>query len=48
MIGPGIDGRKGMASVFDGKEYINRLSTLLKLNSVERIGDTVWLRYSFV
>lgn len=47
MIGPGIDGRKGMASVFDGIEDTNRPATLLKLNSVERMGDTVWLRYSF-
>lgn len=47
MIGPGIDGRKGMASVFDGIEDINRPATLLKLDSVERIGDTVWLRYLF-
>lgn len=47
MIGPGIDGRKGMASVFDGIEDTNRPATLLKLNSVERMGDTVWLRYQF-
>ena len=47
MIGPGIDGRKGMASVFDGIEDTNRPATLLKFNSVERMGDTVWLRYSF-
>lgn len=47
MIGPGIDGRKGMASVFDGIEDTNRPATLLKLNSVERMDDTVWLRYSF-
>ena len=47
MIGPGIDGRKGMASVFDGIADANRPATLLKLNSLERMGDTVWLRYSF-
>lgn len=47
MIGPGIDGRKGMASVFDGIADANRPATLLKLNSVERMGDTVWLRYQF-
>ena len=47
MIGPGIDGRKGMASVFDGIEDADRPATLLKLNSIERMGDTVWLRYSF-
>lgn len=47
MIGPGIDGRKGMASVFDGIGDANRPATLLKLNSIERMGDTVWLRYAF-
>ena len=47
MIGPGIDGRKGMAAVFDGIEDENRPATLLKLNNVDRIGDTVWLRYQF-
>lgn len=47
MIGPGIDGRRGMASVFDGINDPNRPATLLKLNDVRRMGDTVWLRYSF-
>ncbi len=47
MIGPGIDGRKGMASVFDGIKNIDRPATLLKLNDVKRMGDTVWLTYSF-
>ncbi len=47
MIGPGIDGRKGMASVFDGIEDADHPATLLKLNNVERMGDTVWLRYQF-
>lgn len=46
MIGPGIDGRKGMASVFDGIDDPDRPATLLKLNSLERMGDTVWLRYT--
>ena len=45
MIGPGIDGRKGMASVFDGIDNPHRPATLLKLQSVERMGDTVWMRY---
>lgn len=45
MIGPGIDGRKGMAAVFDGIDEPTRPATLLKLQSVERMGDTVWLRY---
>lgn len=47
MIGPGIDGRKGMASVFDGIEDADRPATLLKLDKIERMGDTVWLRYQF-
>ena len=47
MVGPGIDGRKGMASVFDGLEDAARPATLLKLTDVKRMGDTVWLRYSF-
>ncbi len=45
MIGPGIDGRKGMAAVFDGIDEPNRPATLLQLQSVERMGDTVWMRY---
>ena len=40
-----IEGRKGMASVFDGIDEPNRPATLLKLQSVERMGDTVWMRY---
>ena len=46
MIGPGIDGRKGMASVFDGIDQPDRPATLLKLQTVERMGDTVWMRYT--
>ncbi len=45
MIGPGIDGRTGMAAVFDGIDDAKRPATLLKLQQVERMGDTVWLRY---
>lgn len=45
MIGPGIDGRKGMASVFDGIDDPNRPATLLRLEAIERMGDTVWLKY---
>lgn len=47
MIGPGIDGRKGMAAVFDGIEDTDRPATLLKLKSMEKVNeDTVWLRYT--
>lgn len=45
MIGPGIDGRAGMAAVFDGIDDPQRPATLLNLDSVQRLGDTVWLRY---
>ncbi len=48
MIGPGIDGRRNMTAVFDGIQDLSRPATLLKLNSVERVGEgTVWLRYTF-
>lgn len=46
MIGPGIDGRRGMASIFDGIADPGRPATLLALQSVERVGPaTIWLRY---
>lgn len=46
MIGGGIDGREGMAAVFDGIKNPDYPTTLLTLNSVERAGNTVWLRYT--
>lgn len=46
MIGTGIDGRAGMAAVFDGIDDPQRPATLLHLDSVQRLGDTVWLRYT--
>lgn len=46
IIGGGIDGRAGMTAVFDGIKQTDYPSTLLTLNSVERMGNTVWLRYS--
>ena len=50
MYGAAIDGRKGMASVFDGIVADNPKSDYepyhLKLESIERCEqDTVWLRY---
>lgn len=46
MIGPGIDGRKGMPAVFDGIEDPNHAPTLLRLESMKKVGEgTVWLRY---
>ncbi len=47
MIGPGIDGRKGMTAVYDGIEDHDFGPVLLDLRSVERVASgTVWLRYS--
>lgn len=46
MIGGGLDGRAGMAAVFDGIKDKNYPPTLLTLNNVERMGNTVWMRYS--
>lgn len=46
MIGGGIDGRSGMAAVFDGIRQTDYPPTMLTLNDVERMGNTVWLKYS--
>lgn len=46
MIGGGIDGRAGMTAVFDGIKQADYPPTLLTLNDVERMGNTVWLRYT--
>ena len=47
VIGAGIDGRAGMTAVFDGIGDKNYPTTLLKLKSMERVGEnSVWLRYS--
>lgn len=47
QIAAGIDGRKGMAAVFDGIADSNRPPVLLHLQSVHRMEgtDTVWIRY---
>ena len=46
MIGAGIDGRAGMASVFDGIDDPDNPVTLLTLKDIKRTGDnTVWIRY---
>ena len=46
LIGAGIDGRAGMAAVFDGLEA-DRPVTQLKLTDVKKYSsDAVWLRYS--
>lgn len=48
QIAAGIDGRRGMAAVFDGIADSNRLPVLLHLQSVQRMEgtDTVWMRYT--
>jgi len=45
LIAPGIDGRKGMTASFDGGA-MDIEPTLLSLQSVERMGDSVWIRYT--
>ena len=47
MVAPGIDGREGMAAVFDGIADKNRPATQLHLESVRQMGETVWMRYKF-
>lgn len=39
-----LDGRKGMASVFDGLDA-DFPPTKLQLVSVEMIGETIWAKY---
>lgn len=46
MIGGGIDGRAGMAAVFDVIREKDYPPTMLTLNDVERMGNTVWLKYT--
>ncbi|MBQ8501272.1 MAG: dihydrofolate reductase family protein [Bacteroides sp.] len=41
---PGIDGRKDMASVFDGLNE-DTPPTKLQLISVEKMGETIWAKY---
>ena len=47
MIGGGIDGRAGMAAVFDGIREKYYSPTMLTLNDIECMGNTVWLKYTF-
>lgn len=47
MVAPGIDGRAGMAAVFDGIADNARPATQLHLESVKQMGQTVWMRYKF-
>ena len=46
LLVPGIDGRSGIASVFDGVDPAESTAVALKLKSVEqRTGGILWLRY---
>ncbi len=45
LVAPGIDGRKAMTASFDGADE-SAEPILLSLNSLERMGDTLWLRYT--
>ena len=47
MVAPGIDGRAGMAAVFDGIADKSRPATRLRLESVKQMGETAWMRYTF-
>ncbi|MDO5497339.1 MAG: dihydrofolate reductase family protein [Alistipes sp.] len=47
MVAPGIDGRAGMAAVFDGIADKSRPATRLRLESVKQMGESVWMRYTF-
>lgn len=47
MVGPGIDGRRGMTAIFDGIADPQAEPVLLDFRDVKRVGnDTVWLRYT--
>ena len=46
MYGAAIDGRAGWAAAFDGIKDQSRPATILKLQSIQQMGSTVWLRYT--
>ncbi|MCM1293366.1 MAG: dihydrofolate reductase family protein [Bacteroides sp.] len=46
LLAPGIDGRKGQTSLFDGLDNINRMPLKLSLESVVRFDyEVLWIRY---
>lgn len=46
LLAPGIDGRKGGISLFDGIGDASRIPVPLRLEHVERLdNDVLWLRY---
>lgn len=47
LLVPGIDGRHGIPTVFDGIDSSTQIAVPLKLKSVEqRDRDTLWIRYT--
>ena len=46
MYGAAIDGRAGWCAAFDGIKDQERPATILKLKSIQQMGETVWLRYN--
>lgn len=46
LLAPGIDGRKGQTSLFDGITNQSRVPVPLKLEQVKRLNnDVIWIRY---
>lgn len=46
LLAPGIDGRQGETSLFDGMTNRNRVPVQLRLEYVKRLNnDVIWLRY---
>jgi 2,5-diamino-6-(ribosylamino)-4(3H)-pyrimidinone 5'-phosphate reductase len=49
LIGPGIDGRHGLPTVFDGMDASNKKAVSLRIKAVEqRENDVLWIRYEVV
>lgn len=48
MLAPGLDGREGMVSLFDGIADKSRPATKLHPKSVQQMGETIWARYKFM
>ena len=46
MYGAAIDGRAGWCAAFDGIKDQERPATILKLKSIQQMGETVWMRYN--
>lgn len=49
LIAPGIDGRRGLPTVFDGIDASNQKVVALRIKAVEQRGnDVLWIRYLVV